>query len=197
MIRAAPKTADPCADWTPDYWDILIELLEPYRAGPILYEIFSRSFETIQKLPSEQRWALEDRFIETMRLQRNDKALLDWIDKLEKNEKTSARKFRWKDERVCAYLLTSITCLPPSTRAPPSGGRNSSRPDQIAALRQGDVERALGNFEAATKFYKDAQDRYRSRTKTGVGVPPRICGPQEAQNRAGHQRRGKRRHQEA
>lgn len=169
MIRAAPKTADPCADWTPDYWDILIELLEPYRAGPILYEIFSRSFETIQKLPSEQRWALEDRFIETMRLQRNDKALLDWIDKLEKNEKTSARKFRWKDERVCAYLF-DVNNVPAAKHEVAFLREAAIAPDQtqIAALRQGDVERALGNFEAATKFYKDAQDRYRSRNKTGV-----------------------------
>lgn len=169
MIRSLPKTADPCTDWTPDHWQILVELLEPYRAGPILFELFTRSFETLQKLPPEQRWALEDRFIETLRLQRNDKLLIEWIDRLEKNEKTSARKFRWKDERVCAYLFDigtpeaakrEVTFLKEVAIAPDQ--------TQIAALRQGDLARALGDAESATRFYKDAQERYRSRNKTGM-----------------------------
>ncbi len=169
MIRSLPKTADPCADWSPDHWQLLVELLEPYRAGPILYEVFTRSFETLQKLPAEQRYALEDRFVETLRLQRNDKLLLEWIDKLEKNEKTSVRKFRWKDERVCALLFdigkaepakAEVTLLKEAAVAPDQ--------TQIAALRQGDLARALGDTESATKFYKDAQERYRSRNKTGM-----------------------------
>ena len=169
MIRAVPPPANPCADWIPDYWDILVELLEPYRAGPILYELFSRGFETLQKLPTDQRWALEDRFIETLRLQRNDKLLLEWISKLEANEKHSARKFRWKDERICAYLFDvndpasakrEVALLKEAAIAPDQA--------QIAALRQGDVERALGNTEAAMKFYKDAEERYRSRNKVGM-----------------------------
>jgi hypothetical protein len=169
MIRAAPKSADPCADWKSDHWGILVELLEPYRAGPILYEVFTRSFETLQKLPPEQRWALEDRFIETLRLQRNDKQLLEWISKFESTEKNSARKFRWKDERVCAYLF-DVNDAAAAKRDISSLREAAIAPDQtqIAALRQGDVERALGNIETATKFYKDAQERYRSRNKLGV-----------------------------
>lgn len=169
MLRSVPKNADPCADWKADHWQILVELLEPYRAGPILYEIFTRSFESLQKIPAEQRWALEERFIETLRLQRNSKQLIEWINKFEANDKTSARKFRWKEERVCAYLFDvnnveaakhDITFLREAAVTPDQ--------TQIAALRQGDVERALGNIDAATKFYKDAQERYRSRNKTGI-----------------------------
>ena len=169
MITSVPKNADPCADWKSDSWSILVELLEPYRAGPILTEIFARSYETLKKRPQEQRWALEDRFIETLRLQRNDKQLLDWINTFEKNEKVSARKFRWKDERVCAYLFDlndpaaakhEVAFLKEAAIAPDQ--------NQIAALRQGDVERALGNNEAAVRFYKDSQDRYRSRNKVGM-----------------------------
>ncbi len=169
MIRAVPKSADPCADWVADYWAILIELLEPYRAGPILSEIFTRSFETVQKIPPEQRWALEDRFIETLRLQRNDKLLLDWITKFETNDKNSARKFRWKDERVCADLF-DVNDVAAAKRDVAFLKETAIAPDQtqIAALRQGDVERALGNVDAATKFYKDAEERYRSRNKLGM-----------------------------
>jgi len=169
MIRAAPKSADPCADWTPDHWQILVELLEPYRSGPILYDVFTRSFKTLQKRPPEQRWALEDRFIETLRLQRNDKLLLDWINTLETNEKNSARKFRWKDERVSAYLF-DVNDPAAAKREVAFLKEAAITPDQnqIAALRQGDVERALGNNDAAVKFYKDAQERYRSRNKLGI-----------------------------
>ena len=169
MLLAVHPPANPCADWIPDYWDILVELLEPYRAGPILYEIFTRGFETLQKIPADQRWALEDRFIETVRLQRNDKVLLDWISKLESNEKNSARKFRWKDERVCASLFDVNN--PAAAKHEVAFLKETAiTPDQtqIAALRQGDVERAFGNMEAATKFYKDAQERYRSRNKVGM-----------------------------
>jgi TolA-binding protein len=169
MIRGAPKSADPCADWKSEHWQILVELLEPYRAGPILYEVFTRSFETLQKLPTEQRWALEDRFIETLRLQRNDKQLLDWISKLETNERNNSRKFRWKEERVCACLF-DVNDVAAAKRDVAFLKEVALSPDQtqIAALRQGDVERALGNIEGATKFYKDAQERYRSRNKVGI-----------------------------
>ena len=186
MIRAAPKNADPCADWKADHWEMLVELLEPYRAGPILHEIFTRSFESLQKRPPEQRWALEDRFIETLRLQRNDKQLLDWINTFEKNEKTSARKFRWKDERVCAYLF-DINDAAAAKREVVFLKEVAVAPDQtqIAALRQGDVERALGNGEAAVKFYKDAQDRYRSRNKVGLaGGRLTYVGPRKRKDQA-------------
>ena len=169
MIRAVPAPANPCADWAPDHWNILVELLEPYRAGPILNEIFNRSFDTLQKLPPDQRWALEDRFIESLRLQRNDKVLIDWISKLEANEKSSARKFRWKDERVCAFL-SDVNDPVAAKREVAFLKEMAIAPDQtqIAAMRQGDVERALGNAEAAMKFYKDAEERYHSRNKIGM-----------------------------
>ncbi|OQC33481.1 MAG: hypothetical protein BWX70_00078 [Verrucomicrobia bacterium ADurb.Bin070] len=169
MLRAVPQPADPCADWSNDHWGMLIELLEPYNAGPILIELFNRGFDTLQKRPAEERWVLEDRFIETLRLQRKDKLLLDWIARLEKNERTSARKFRWKDERVCAYLF-DINNPAAAKREVVFLKETAIAPDQtqLAALRQGDVERALGNYDAAMKFYKDAQDRFRSRNKVGM-----------------------------
>ena len=169
MICAAPPAVDPCADWSNDHWGLLVELLEPYRAGPILIEIFNRSFDTLQKRPNEQRWALEERFIETLRLRRDNKQLLDWITKLEKNERNSARKFRWKDERICANL--SDIDDPAAAKREISFLKEAAigaDQTQIAALRQGDVERALGNNDAAVKFYQDAQERYRSRNKLGM-----------------------------
>jgi hypothetical protein len=183
MIRAVPAPADPCADWADDHWGLLVELLEPYRAGPILVEIFNRSFDSLQKRPAEQRWALEDRFVETLRLRRDDKLLLDWLARLEKNERNSARKFRWKDERVCAYLF-DVNDPAAAKREVVFLKEAAIGPDQtqIAALRQGDVERALGNNDAALKFYQDAQERYRSRNKVGMaGGRLTYVGPRKKQ----------------
>lgn len=169
MVRCVPKQANPCADWIPDYWNILVELLEPYRVGPILYEIFTRGFDSVEKLPNDQKWALEDRFIETLRLMRDDKMLLDWITKFESNEKNSARRFRWKTERVEAYLFDLND--PVSAKheiAFLKEAAITADQTQTTALRQGDLERILGNTDAAMKFYKDAQERYRNRNKVGT-----------------------------
>ncbi len=169
MAKGIDK-GDPCADWTADHWQLLSELLEPYRGGPLLYEIFNRSFEgSYKKVAAEYRWILEDRFIETLRLRRDNKMLLSWIDKFEKFDTNNARKFRWKDERVCAYLF-DIGDLEAARKEIVFLKEIAMLPDQvqIAALRQGDLARAQGNIDEATKFYKEAQEKYRSRNKTGM-----------------------------
>ncbi len=169
MLRAVPQQIDPCADWKKDHWGMLIELLEPYRAGPILVELFTRGFDTLQKIPPEQRWALEERFIETLRMQSNDKQTLEWIGRLENNERSNARKFRWKDERV-SFMLFYMSDLDGAKREAALLKESALAPDQtqIAALRLGDIERALGNSDAALKFYQEAQERYRGRNKLGM-----------------------------
>jgi tetratricopeptide (TPR) repeat protein len=182
MLKAVPPPADPCAGWDRDHWQMLGELLEPYRSGPILMELFNRGFATLQKLPPAERWALEDRFVETLRLARNDKLLLDWIDRLENNEHTGARKFRWRDERVCAYLLD--IGQPDQAKRLLNALKDSATTadqSQVAVLRQGDVAYALGDTEAAMGFYKDAEERYRARNKTGMaGGRLSFVGPRKA-----------------
>ncbi|MDD4101549.1 MAG: hypothetical protein PHU80_02810, partial [Kiritimatiellae bacterium] len=169
MLRAVPQPHDPCTDWKKDYWGMLIELLEPYRAGPILVELFTRGFDSLQKLPAEQRWALEERFVETLRMQRNDKQTLEWIARLESNERNNSRKFRWKDERV-SFLLFHMNDLEGAKREGTLLKEAALAPDQtqIAALRLGDIERTAGNRDTALKFYQEAQERYRSRNKLGM-----------------------------
>jgi tetratricopeptide (TPR) repeat protein len=169
MARAVSAGQDPCASWKKDHWGLLVELLEPYRAGPILVEIFTRSFGALQKIKAEERWALEDRFIETLRLGRNDKRMLEWIERLESNERNNARRFRWQDEKVCA-LLYYMKDLEAARREAAALKEKAIAPDQvqILALRMGDIESAAGNRDAALKFYQEAQASYRSRNKLGM-----------------------------
>ena len=182
MLRAVPEPGDPCAPWTNDQWQMLGELLEPYRSGPILKELFTRGWATVQKRPDRERWMLEDRWIETLRLTRYDALLLEWIDTFEKAERNVARKFRWKDERICAYLYDldkpalaqkEVTSLKDAAATPDQ--------TQIAFLRQGDYARATGDTAAAVGFYKEAQERYRARNKIGMaGGRLTYVGPRKA-----------------
>ena len=170
MLRAVPLGSDPCADWIPDYWQLLADVIEPYRSATMLNPIFARAFDgSLQKVAPRQRWEMEDRFIETVRLKRDDKLLIEWIDKLEKNEKTGARRFRWKDERFCAYLY-DIGDLNAAKQAVAFLKEAASTPDQnqIASLRQGDLAFFSDNMDEATKFYKDAQDRFPARAKVAL-----------------------------
>jgi len=170
MLRAVPQGMDPCADWIPDYWQLLADVIEPYRSGAMLAPIFSRALDgSLQKIAPRLRWEMEDRFIETIRLRRDDKLLLEWIDKFEKAERTGPRKFRWKDERFCAYLY-DINDLEAARRELVLLKEASVLPDQghFESLRQGDYAFFTGNMDDATKFYKEAFDRFPARARAAM-----------------------------
>lgn len=169
LIKAAAPGTDPCADWTRDHWVMLQDLLEPYRGGPILREILTRAEATLRKIAPEQRWALEDRYVEVLRLQRQNDQLLDWINRMEREERNATRKFRWRDERVVALLL-DINNPELAEREANLLRESASSPDQIqiAVLRQGDAARALGKTDDATRFYSESQDRFQKRAHVAM-----------------------------
>ena len=170
MLRAVPQGMDPCADWIPDYWQLLADVIEPYRSGIMLNPIFTRALDgSLQKIAPRLRWEMEDRFIETIRIKRDDKLLLEWIDRFEKTERTGPRKFRWKDERFCAYLY-DINDIEAARRELVLLKEASALPDQghFVSLRQGDFAFFTGNMDDATKFYKEALDRYPARAKVAM-----------------------------
>lgn len=167
MAQATPK--DPCAAWTGDLWATLVETLEPYKGGPLLIELFNRGWPTLQTLPREQRHLLEDRFAETLRIAQDTAKQLDWIDRLQKNERDRARQFRWREERIACHLYDQGD-LEAARRAARALREASSSPEEIqrAVLRLGDVERLAGDRDQAARFYADAQERYRSRNRLGA-----------------------------
>lgn len=170
MIRATAKDQDPTTAWSGDFWITLIDVLEPYKGGPILIELFERSWASLQNLPAAQRWTLEDRFAETLRLVGDTTRQLAWIDRLEQNDRDRVRKFRWREERISCYLYDQG-----DTEAARRAARfmreaaNSPEEIQRAVLRLGDVERIAGDREQAARFYAEAQERYRSRNRLTAG----------------------------
>jgi len=196
MAQAVPKGKDPCAAWSADLWATLVAALDTYTDGPLLMEIFNRAWPTAQKLPDEQRHAIEDRFAETLRLVGDTSAQLAWIERLEKNERNRARQFRWREERIACHLYDrgDINSARRDARFMREAA-NSPEEIQRAVLRLGDVERLADNRDQAARFYADAQERYRSRNRLGgaaataVGGQPRFQGlgvfkPGESPNKA-------------
>ncbi len=168
MLEAAAPGQNPVAAWSGDLWATLAAVLDVYKGGPILTNVFDRGWSSIQSLPPDQRNVLEDRWAETLRLLQDTAGQLAWIDRLEKATRDRARQFRWREERV-ACLLHDAGDVEAARRAARAMREAASQPDEIhrAVLRQGDVELAAGDRERAARYYADAQTRYRARHRLG------------------------------
>ncbi|NLF21736.1 MAG: hypothetical protein GX590_01105 [Lentisphaerae bacterium] len=190
-LRAVPAGQDPCAAWNGDLWSTLVEILEPYKGGPILGELFERGWRTLQTLPAEQRHALEDRWAETLRLLGDTARQLAWIERLEKETRERARQSRWREERVACHLYDTGD-LAAARRSAVRLRELAGSPDEIqrAILRLGDVELFSGNRDLAARHYADAQMRYRGRGRLGGAEglsrfePSRAIRASEAPGRA-------------
>ncbi len=174
-VRAVPGAADPCAAWSGDLWSTLAAVLEPYKGGPVLTEIFGRGWKTVQRLPPETRHPIEDRFAETLRLLGDTARQRAWIDHLESAERDRARQFRWIEERI-ACLLYDQGDVEAARQAALRMRERANSQDEIqrAVLRMGDVERVGGNRDQAARLYADAQMRYRGRSQLGTGQANRF-----------------------
>ncbi len=171
LVQAVPKDKNPCAAWTGDLWATLVDILDTYKGGPILMELFNRGWPSVQALPKEQRHVLEDRFAETLRLAQDTAKQLDWIDRFEKNDRDRGRQFRWREERISCHLYDQGD-IEAARRAARFMRDAANSPEEIqrAVLRLGDVERLAGDRDQAARFYADAQERYRSRNRLGTSV---------------------------
>lgn len=173
---ATPKARPPCASWTADMWGVLANVVEPYAGNALLDEIFTRSRSDVQRRPQDERWMLEDIYVENMRYAAPSN-VLSWIEKLEQTETDSTRRSLWAKRRFQFFLYD----LDDSKRARAASDAMRSAggtPDQIALslICAGDLERMSGSFEQAQKLYLDAADRYRKRAvkaaTPGAGAPP-------------------------
>lgn len=162
MCRVVPAGKNPCGDWSPDLWATLLNVVEPYKGGKLLLEIFERSRGDVRKLKEDDRWYLEDLFFEIIR-HVNIPAAAKWLDRLEEEEKDRERKYHWKITRV-DFLINNATNLVEARKQVAILQSAAANSDEtvLSMIRMGDVERASGNYEEAAKYYSLAQDRYRA-----------------------------------
>jgi tetratricopeptide (TPR) repeat protein len=171
MCRTVPADRDPTANWSPDFWTTLMNVVEPYRGGALLIELFERSRKKIITLKPDDREYLEDLFFETIRYAKPADTV-KWVDRLEQEAKERDRKFYWKLAKVDFYLNTATNVVEARREVNfLRASAVSAAENQLVLIRQGDLERMAGNFPEAVNFYSMAQDRYQAMAKVGPGKP--------------------------
>lgn len=166
---ATPKSSSPCARWDADMWATLAAVVEPYAGNALLEQIMTRARSDLGRRPSEERWTLEDLFIENMRYT-SPATVLPWMEKLEQTETDATRKFIWQKRRF-QFFAYDMGDLGKAQAAVDTMRAMAGTPEAIARMLicAGDMERFRGNFEQAQKYYIDAADHYRQvRQKTVV-----------------------------
>ena len=177
MVEATPAGREPGAEWHPDLWNLLAGVLEPYKGGPILQPVFERAGKALRAVPLDDRRILEDRYVESLRARKDPSALLAALDRLAETERDPARKFHWREERICALLFEAGDVE--AARREAKAMRNSvSMPEQVdmALIRQGDAERFAGDIDAARALYATAQERSRGRVRLSTPGGPAGAG---------------------
>jgi tetratricopeptide (TPR) repeat protein len=171
MCRAVPAGKSPCARWTPDFWETLVNLCPPFEGTELLGVIFDRGRRETLALDRSKRWALEDVFIGGRRTE-NPEDALRWIDRFEKDETDPERRLAWKQERF-DLLLYDFNDTVAARRLAGDLRAAAQTPEQSlrALIRLGDVEHAVTNLEAAVAFYGDAQDRFHEQVRRGLALP--------------------------
>lgn len=168
---ATPKTRSPCANWSDDIWITLHSCLDPYAGNALLEEIVTRGRADLNRRPREERWAVEDIYIENMRYT-SPSNVLAWIEKFEQTETDASRKSLWQKRRF-QFHLYDLDDPVKAKAAVDTMRQTAATPDQVARMLicVGDLERMAGNFEQAQKAYLDAADRYRNVRATAPATP--------------------------
>jgi hypothetical protein len=164
--QASPPDKDPCARWSPDLWATLVGVSEPYRGYDLLLEVFSRAPASVKTLAPSERQFLQDILIGAMRIPGTNE-VSKWLSRFEEEENDRGAKQHWKDEQF-DYTLYDRQDIPAARALAADMPARAMNPAEtaMANIRMGDVERAAGNIEAATRLYSAAQDRYRETTRS-------------------------------
>lgn len=156
--RAAAAPARPAADWPPGLWQVLMNVVEPFKGQSLLLELFERSREDLaQNLAPAERALLEDLFMDNLRYTDTKKAG-EWIDRFAKDEKNIDRKRDWELVRIeLALYQAGDTNLARQTAVALAGSAPGSEAGVLGLVRQGDIEALDGRFDKARALYAQAQ----------------------------------------
>lgn len=184
MVSAAPENKRPCEDWNETMWEGFAAVLDPETEPSFLSAIVERSGEDFKRISVELRCKIEDRIIEIARRAEPKKALA-WVELFEKGEKDNKRIAHWKAKKIeiALYELNDLV----SARMYAGqfiGHRDDKYSSVLRLIRMGDVERFNNNFEAARRFYLQAQELY-----AAGGVEIKEVQPAQTQFDSGFRRR--------
>jgi tetratricopeptide (TPR) repeat protein len=169
MLRASPPEADPTASWSEGLKDLLPRLIEPIQGRDLLSYAVSKRWKALRAwLPVEQRWRIEDLFMDLACTVDGTQAA-KWVDVFEGLETDAERRRIWQVRRaeVQMYCLDKLDeAMETARRA--ADGPAESRAALRAAVRMGDVEFLRGRLDEATRLYGQAQNRAAPRRSAGA-----------------------------
>jgi TolA-binding protein len=156
--KATPPPARPAADWTPGLWQVLVNVVEPFKGQALFDDLFERSREDmVQALAPADRALVEDLFMDNLRYTDKTRAAA-WLDKLEKEEKNVDRRRDWILEKVeLALYQAGDTNLARQTASALAAQAPGSEAGVLALVRLGDIEALSGRFPEARAQYAKAQ----------------------------------------
>ncbi len=195
--RAVPPPARPAADWSPDLWQLLGEVVEPLQGHALLTELFERSRADVIRQTPALRYLLEDLYAQNLGYADPTNAV-QWLTRMETEEKDAVRKRQLALQRVETLLYrignTNAARQIAQTIATQAPGSPES---VLAVVRLGDMEALIGNFDAARSFYARAQQQLSqsitSSTSRGAGtsLAPSLARSREELARQRELRQGK------
>jgi hypothetical protein len=151
-------------------WATLVAVSDPYRGYDLLLEIFSRSPSMAKALKPGDRQFLADVLLGVMRIA-NAKDVPAWGKRLLDAEADPDVKLRIRHE-LFDYTLYDAGDVAAARAQAADMQANALTPEDgvRAQIRMGDVERAAGNMEEATRLYSTAQDRYRDAASSSMAM---------------------------
>jgi TolA-binding protein len=175
--RAVPPPGRPAADWTSGLWDVVINVVEPFKGQGLLTELFERSREDlVERLSPADRGFLEDVFAENLRYSDPVKAAA-WLDRFEREEKNLDRKREWTLGKIeLALYQAGDTNLARKIAANLSSQAPGTEAGVLALVRLGDIEALAGNFDGARAFYAQAQAKTPRKTVAPASGEPAAAG---------------------
>lgn len=161
MCNATPSGQRPAELWNATLWEGLTAVLDTSTEYALMSQLFERSRQDILGRDNTQRWFYEDIFFETLR-QADPTAAIAWLNRLEKEEKSTARLGQWKARRVEFFIFDADN--PSQARIAANefaGAAGGLQQTELAMIRMGDVELYSGQQEQARRYYAQAQESAR------------------------------------
>ncbi len=161
LCRAVPEGESACKDWSNSFWNVLVNVVEPYDSGQLLKEIFMRSREEVLDLDLEERRLLEDMYIEHLPLIVEKENGADIIRQLKEEANESERRLELYARLVEYYTYVLEDFDKASATLETYEGRARTVPDRSRGMiKQADMEMLQGNYDKARRRYAAAQDDY-------------------------------------